>query len=136
MYGGGDLGPLAELDGSGAVGPGSSTASSVVPDYMARGDETYRLVTDERGSVRKVVDVATGAVAQAIEYDPYGRVLSDSAPGFQPFGFAGGLYDADTGLVRSAPATTTRAPAAGSPGIRSSSRRSTATCTRMPSATR
>jgi RHS repeat-associated protein len=27
-------------------------------------------------------------------------VLSDSAPGFQPFGFAGGLYDADTGLVR------------------------------------
>jgi RHS repeat-associated protein len=27
-------------------------------------------------------------------------VLSDSAPGFQPLGFAGGIYDADTGLVR------------------------------------
>src|SRR5688500_17743289 len=27
-------------------------------------------------------------------------MLSDSNPGFQPFGFAGGLYDSDTGLVR------------------------------------
>jgi RHS repeat-associated protein len=27
-------------------------------------------------------------------------VLYDSNPGFQPFGFAGGLYDSDTGLVR------------------------------------
>jgi RHS repeat-associated protein len=27
-------------------------------------------------------------------------VLGDSNPGFQPFGFAGGLYDPDTGLVR------------------------------------
>ena len=27
-------------------------------------------------------------------------VLADSNPGFQPFGFAGGLYDRDTGLVR------------------------------------
>src|SRR5690606_7454590 len=34
------------------------------------------------------------------EYDAFGRVLFDSMPGFQPFGFAGGLYDWDTGLVR------------------------------------
>jgi RHS repeat-associated protein len=27
-------------------------------------------------------------------------VISDSHPGFQPFGFAGGLYDEDTRLVR------------------------------------
>jgi RHS repeat-associated protein len=27
-------------------------------------------------------------------------VLNDTAPGFQPFGFAGGLYDLDTGLMR------------------------------------
>ncbi|MEL6196168.1 MAG: RHS repeat-associated core domain-containing protein, partial [Myxococcota bacterium] len=33
-------------------------------------------------------------------YDEFGRVLSDSNPGFQPFGFAGGLYDQDTDLVR------------------------------------
>jgi RHS repeat-associated protein len=34
-----------------------------------------------------------------LTYDPYGRVLSDASPGFQPFGFAGGVYDSDTGLV-------------------------------------
>ena len=30
----------------------------------------------------------------------FGRIVSDSNPGFQPFGFAGGLYDADTKLIR------------------------------------
>ena len=30
----------------------------------------------------------------------FGGVLSDSNPGFQPFGFAGGLLDNETGLVR------------------------------------
>jgi len=30
----------------------------------------------------------------------WGRVTLDTNPGFQPFGFAGGLYDRDTGLVR------------------------------------
>ena len=37
---------------------------------------------------------------QRMDYDAFGRVLQDTAPGFQPFGFAGGLYDDDTGLVR------------------------------------
>jgi RHS repeat-associated protein len=30
----------------------------------------------------------------------WGKVIQDSNPGFQPFGFAGGLYDRDTQLVR------------------------------------
>jgi RHS repeat-associated protein len=47
-----------------------------------------------------VVRVSVGSIAQRIEYDEFGRVLVDTNPGFQPFGFAGGLYDADTGLVR------------------------------------
>jgi RHS repeat-associated protein len=33
-------------------------------------------------------------------YDEYGNVVEDTNPGFQPFGYAGGLYDRDTGLVR------------------------------------
>lgn len=41
-----------------------------------------------------------GAVAQRIDYDEFGVVLNDTNPGSQPFGFAGGLYDKDTGLVR------------------------------------
>jgi RHS repeat-associated protein len=35
-----------------------------------------------------------------MDYDEFGRVTQDSNPGFQPFGFAGGLYDKDTKLVR------------------------------------
>ena len=67
---------------------------------MIQGGKTYRIITDQLGSPRAVVDTSNGAVAQAIDYDEFGRVLSDSAPGFQPFGFAGGLYDRNTGLVR------------------------------------
>jgi RHS repeat-associated protein len=47
-----------------------------------------------------VIDASTGQVAQRIDYDEWGQVLSDTNPGFQPFGYAGGLYDPDTGLVR------------------------------------
>ncbi|MCC6629870.1 MAG: hypothetical protein IT340_21030 [Chloroflexi bacterium] len=96
-----DLRPIAELDGGGSVvGRFVYASSSNVPDYVIRGTVTYRMITDERGSVRQVVNSADGAVAQRLDYDEFGRVLSDSNPGFQPFGFAGGLYDPDTGLVR------------------------------------
>jgi RHS repeat-associated protein len=61
---------------------------------------TYRILTDHLGSPRLVVDSTTGAIAQRVDYDEWGVVLADSNPGFQPFGFAGGLYDRDTGLVR------------------------------------
>jgi RHS repeat-associated protein len=71
-----------------------------VPDYMIRGGSTYRILGDTVGSPRIVVDVATCAVVQRLAYDEFGRVLSDSNPGFQPLGFAGGLYDRDLGLVR------------------------------------
>lgn len=55
---------------------------------------------DHRGSVNLVVDVDSGAIEQKITYSEFGEVLSDTNPGFQPFGFAGGLYDPDTKLVR------------------------------------
>jgi RHS repeat-associated protein len=71
-----------------------------VPEYLVQGTSTYRLITDQVGSVRLVVNTSTGAVAQRIDYDEFGNVLSDTAPGTQPFGFAGGLRDLDTGLTR------------------------------------
>jgi RHS repeat-associated protein len=67
---------------------------------MTRGGATYRIISDHLGSPRLIVDVADGTIVQQIEYDEFGKVLSDTNPGFQPFGFAGGLYDRDTGLVR------------------------------------
>ena len=88
------LNPVAELDASGAIRAVFIYGTRPhVPDYMVTGGETYRLVTDVRGSVRLVVNTTTGAVAQRIDYDPWGRVTADSNPGFQPFGYAGGLYD-------------------------------------------
>jgi RHS repeat-associated protein len=71
-----------------------------VPEYMIKSDRTYKIFSDHLGSPKFVIDTETGAIAQQIEYDEVGAVLSDSNPGFQPFGFAGGLYDADTKLVR------------------------------------
>jgi RHS repeat-associated protein len=94
-------GPEAELDASGNVRSRFVYATrSHVPDYMTKAGSTYRIVTDQLGSPRLVVNTSTGGVVQQIEYDEFGNVLSDSNPGFQPFGFAGGLYDPDTGLVR------------------------------------
>ena len=52
------------------------------------------------GSVRLVINGETGDVVQELEYDAWGVVLTDTNPGFQPFGFAGGLYDPDAKLIR------------------------------------
>jgi RHS repeat-associated protein len=92
---------VAVIDGNGAVRSRFVYATrSNVPDYMIRDGVTYRILTDHVGSPRLVINVADGTVAQRIEYDEFGRVSSDTAPGFQPFGFAGGLVDRETGLVR------------------------------------
>ena len=99
----GQLRPIAELDpGTGAVVARFVYASRAhVPDYVERDGATYRILADHLGSPRLVVDVETGAIAQRLDYDEFGRVSAESGtPGFQPFGFAGGLYDRDTGLLR------------------------------------
>ena len=70
-----------------------------VPAYMTRDGATYRVITDHLGSVRLVIDSATGTIAQRIDYDPWGNILTDTNPGFQPFAFAGGLHDPHTGLT-------------------------------------
>ena len=98
---GGDLNIIAELDDQGAVVSRFVYGSSLrVPDLMVVGSTTYRLVTDQLGSVRLVVNADDGTIVQQLEYDAFGVVMVDTNPGFQPFGFAGGLYDPDTGLVR------------------------------------
>jgi len=78
--------------------------ATFVPAYLI--DKTtgttrlLRYFTDERGSVRYVVNTDTGAIVQAIRYDAWGAIVEDTNPGFQPFGFAGGLIDPDTGFVQ------------------------------------
>ncbi len=96
-----DLKPIAELDGNdNIVARFVYACCSNIPDYMIKNGNTYRIISDHLNSPRLVIDVATGIVAQALNYDEFGNVILDTNPGFQPFGFAGGLYDKDTKLVR------------------------------------
>jgi RHS repeat-associated protein len=97
----GQLAPVAELDGAGNVVSRFAYGTKPnVPDYMEKSGKTYRIITDQVGSVRLVVDASTGEVAQRLDYDEFGNVLNDTNPGFQPFGFAGGLYDPATKFTR------------------------------------
>ena len=94
------LQPVAWLNGDGSLRAVFVYGEDAnVPEYMVSGGNSYRLIRDQVGSVKLVVD-SSGTVAQRIDYDEFGNVLADSAPGFQPFGFAGGLRDAHSGLVR------------------------------------
>ncbi len=96
-----DLHISAELDDNGKV-----VARFVygtrdnVPDYMIKAGTKYRIISDHLGSPRLIVDVSNGVIAQRLDYDEFGNVLADSNPGFQPFGFGGGLYDRDTRLTK------------------------------------
>ncbi|MEQ1723964.1 MAG: hypothetical protein ABL930_12370 [Pseudobdellovibrio sp.] len=71
------------------------------PDYMIdmAAEVVYFFVKDQLGSILKVVK-EDGSVLQEVTYDEFGAILSDTNPGYQPFAYAGGHYDHDTGLVR------------------------------------
>jgi RHS repeat-associated protein len=71
-----------------------------MPFAVMRPDGLYYMVYDQVGSL-KLIAGSAGNVVKSIEYDTFGNIISDSNPGFAvPFGFAGGLHDRDTGLVR------------------------------------
>jgi RHS repeat-associated protein len=95
------LKPIAELDGTNGLRSLFIYGTRAnIPDYMVREGNTYRILSDHLGSPRLVVNISTGDIAHRIDYDEFGNVTQDTNPGFQPFGFAGGLYDNQTGLVR------------------------------------
>jgi RHS repeat-associated protein len=67
---------------------------------LQRGSTWYYTATDQVGTPRVVSD-ATGSPVRTLGYDSFGKVIADSNPAFDlPIGFAGGLTDGDTGLVR------------------------------------
>jgi RHS repeat-associated protein len=74
-------------------------AQSSSPDAMVRSGVTYAFVKDHLGSVRLVIDASSGTVLQRLEYDAWGVVTQNTAPGVQPFGYAGGVQDIDTGFT-------------------------------------
>ncbi|MEW4368022.1 RHS repeat domain-containing protein, partial [Aliikangiella maris] len=95
------LNPIAELDSNNNVVSRFVYGSKInVPDYFIKGTKTYRIISNHLGSPLLVVDIANGDVVHQMDYDEFGNVTLDTNPGFQPFGFAGGIYDRDTGLTR------------------------------------
>ncbi len=75
-------------------------ADARMPVAMTAGGVKYYLAYDQTGTLKAVAD-PSGTVVKRIEYDTFGNIINDTAPAFAvPFGFAGGLYDRDTGLVR------------------------------------
>ena len=99
------LNPVAQLDGDGNLEWQYVYASKPhVPDYAIRVSDgaVYRIVSDQLGSVVLVVNVADASdVLLAARYSAFGsqEVIAGSSDAV-PFGFAGGLYDAATGLTR------------------------------------
>lgn len=95
------LNPVAELDGLGnIVAQFIYSDRPNVPSHMIKEGATYRIISDHLGSPRLVVNTADGTVVQRIDYDPFGTIIADTNPGFQPFGFAGGIYDQHSRFVR------------------------------------
>jgi RHS repeat-associated protein len=90
----------AELDSAGKVVSRLGYDNVGHLALVERGGATYRVITDTVGSPRLIFNSRTGAVAEEITYDAWGNVTRDTAPGFVPVGFAGGLRDFDTGLIR------------------------------------
>ncbi len=96
----GQLNPIAELNASGQLSRFVYASRANVPDYMIKSGSTYRIISDHLGSPRLVINTSNGSIVQRIDYDEFGNIIADTNPGFQPFGFAGGIYDQDTGLLR------------------------------------
>lgn len=78
-----------------------------VPDYMIENGRDYRIISNQVGTPEMVVDASTGRIVQRLSFDEFG-IPQATDDGFMhdrddhnmiPFGFAGGLYDAQTGLV-------------------------------------
>lgn len=91
---------LAVYDGSDNLIMRFEYADSRMPVAMTKNGIIYYMGYDQVGSLKIVAD-ALGNVVKRLDYDSFGNIINDTNPGFPvAFGFAGGLYDRDTGLVR------------------------------------
>lgn len=71
---GGALGAPTTISAGGwpvGIGKGASAMSGVA----------HRIITDQVGSVRLVVNTSTGVIAQRMDYDTFGNVILDTSPG-------------------------------------------------------
>lgn len=71
-----------------------------IPSYMIYNDKNYRIISDQVGTPKMIVDSETGNIVAYYEYDEFGILLKKNGSINIPFGFAGGLYDPETRLTR------------------------------------
>lgn len=91
---------LAIYDGAGQLKQRFEYTLGHTPTSFTQDGQRYFIQADHLGSPRVITD-SSGSVVKVIDYDSYGNITQDSNPEFAiPFGFAGGLQDADTGLIR------------------------------------
>ncbi len=70
------------------------------PLGVENGRERYLILTDQVGTPLALAN-PDGSIVQYIRYDSFGNLLEVRGDAVRlPLGFAGGLYDADTGLTR------------------------------------
>ena len=91
---------MAVYDGNDNLLMRFNYADGRMPISMTKAGATYYLAYDQVGSLKAVTDTV-GNMTKKIDYDSFGNIIGDTNPSFTiPFGFAGGLHDRDTGLVR------------------------------------
>jgi len=91
---------LAVYDGGDRLLQRFDYAGGRMPEAVTADGSTWYFVFDPVGTLRIVTD-AEGNIVKRLDYDAFGNLVEDTNPAFPvPFGFAGGLYDKDTTLVR------------------------------------
>ncbi|QPJ62208.1 MAG: RHS repeat-associated core domain-containing protein [Candidatus Nitronauta litoralis] len=100
------LNPIAELDLNDNITKRfiygtRSNVPDVMVDVSGANPVVYRIISDHLGSPRFVIDISNGTTALELSYDEWGvETIVSGNRDLIPFGFAGGLYDKDTKLVR------------------------------------
>ena len=91
---------LAVYDGNDNLVMRFNYGDDRLPVSMTHNGSTYYLLVDPIGSLRAVTDTS-GNIVKRIDYDSFGNIIVDTNASLSvPFGFAGGLHDRTTGLVR------------------------------------
>jgi RHS repeat-associated protein len=74
-------------------------SASNTPLVAVASDRTLFLASDHLGSVRLVIDVASGEALERRSYDAWGNLIDREGGSAVPYGFGGGVEDSSTGLV-------------------------------------
>ena len=98
---GDQLNPIAKIDNNGAITEKYIYGlRSNIPEYVIQGNDKFKIISNHLGSPVRVVNLRSQEVVKSIKYDTFGNIVEESGSFEIPFRFAGGIWDADTKLIR------------------------------------